>query len=499
MASPFASRLGTNYCPTDEEVVEIETLLVEPKLQLKRLDDEIADIQKALNRLTEERESFGAYVQAHTALISPVRRLPLDIIQEIFIACLPTHRNCVMSAREAPMLLGRICGSWRAISLATPCLWASLHIVDPGFSRRDDSGWTQSDQRLEVTRAWLRRSGDCPLSISLHSPEFISFDTTNTPAETPLFLQTLIPFASRWQHIQFDIPAEFLESLGQLTANDVPMLKRFALHQVRAHEAVDFAWARLAVFGGSSICRISVSGNSVFPERLPVQWAHLTALSTLGLGDFYISTETVLDVNSPIAAGPMVEHPLLQTLDCRADAFTSHTSHLFDEHYDDQFLIRFLSSLLQLESLHLISDQFPASSLQTILHSLPPTTLQLHLALSSPWHSFFNDDVLAVITPMPGLVTPCPALEVLQIDRCAGISDAALLQLIIARAATLKRIQIDFSRPMQLDIRPQLQSFIQDLDISITHLPPPLPVSPWQGLPDAPPPPPWTPVPLSLT
>ncbi|KAJ7857884.1 hypothetical protein B0H13DRAFT_1155056 [Mycena leptocephala] len=89
MASPFAPQLGTNYCPTDEEVLEIQSLLVQPTLRLKRLDDEIADLQKAIDKLAEERESLGTYVAAHRALISPVRRLPSDIVQEIFIACLP--------------------------------------------------------------------------------------------------------------------------------------------------------------------------------------------------------------------------------------------------------------------------------------------------------------------------------------------------------------------------------------------------------------------------
>ncbi|KAF8177075.1 hypothetical protein K438DRAFT_1522243, partial [Mycena galopus ATCC 62051] len=55
--------------------------------------------------------------------------LPPDIIQEIFIACLPTHRNCAVSATEAPALLGRIRGAWRAISLSTPQLWARLRVV----------------------------------------------------------------------------------------------------------------------------------------------------------------------------------------------------------------------------------------------------------------------------------------------------------------------------------------------------------------------------------
>ncbi|KAJ7022093.1 hypothetical protein C8F04DRAFT_245444 [Mycena alexandri] len=43
----------------------------------------------------------------------------------------PTHRNRVMSAVEAPVLLGRICRSWR--SLTTPRLWSRLHVVEPSW------------------------------------------------------------------------------------------------------------------------------------------------------------------------------------------------------------------------------------------------------------------------------------------------------------------------------------------------------------------------------
>ncbi|KAJ6600956.1 hypothetical protein DFH09DRAFT_1126327, partial [Mycena vulgaris] len=170
IASPFSKKLGTNYCPKDEEVAEIQALLVEPTLRMERLDNEIATLWKTIDTLTAEREGIDAYVAAHKALISPVRRLPLDIIQEIFIACMPTHRNCVMSAREAPVLLGRICSSWRAISLATPRLWASLHIVEPirpVHSFPYALFEAKLTQRLETAKTWLNRSGQCPLSISL--------------------------------------------------------------------------------------------------------------------------------------------------------------------------------------------------------------------------------------------------------------------------------------------------------------------------------------------
>ncbi|KAF8133055.1 hypothetical protein K438DRAFT_1884520, partial [Mycena galopus ATCC 62051] len=171
MFSPFASKLGTNYCPPDEEVLEIQSLLAEPLSRLQTLDNRIAELQKAIDELAEERATVQAYVDAHKALISPIRRLPLDMLQEIFVACLPTDRNCVMSACEAPVLLGRICSSWRNISLSTPRIWARLHIVEP-----ERPEWAPSlhgvreqkqAQRIEITKAWLERSGQCPLSISL--------------------------------------------------------------------------------------------------------------------------------------------------------------------------------------------------------------------------------------------------------------------------------------------------------------------------------------------
>ncbi|KAF7376660.1 hypothetical protein MSAN_00082800 [Mycena sanguinolenta] len=193
MSSPFTSRLGTNYCPTDAETTQIQGLLVEPCLQLKHLDDEISVMQKALDKLTEERDALVDYVDAHKALLSPLRRLPLDIVEEIFMACLPTHRNCVMSATEAPVILGRICSAWRAISLSAPRLWSSLHIVEPTLVYHAPpytvtSGVYEAKvtQRLDVANTWLQRSGTCPLSISL--------DSNLDPGVTPPFTPSPAPF-----------------------------------------------------------------------------------------------------------------------------------------------------------------------------------------------------------------------------------------------------------------------------------------------------------------
>ncbi|KAJ6554425.1 hypothetical protein B0H19DRAFT_868891, partial [Mycena capillaripes] len=52
----------------------------------------------------------------------PILTLPTEITVEIFTHCLPDE-PCVPRTDTAPLLLGRICRTWREISLATPELW----------------------------------------------------------------------------------------------------------------------------------------------------------------------------------------------------------------------------------------------------------------------------------------------------------------------------------------------------------------------------------------
>ncbi|KAJ7134827.1 hypothetical protein C8R44DRAFT_771565 [Mycena epipterygia] len=295
MSSPFTQRLGTNYCPKDEEIVEIKALLVEPTLRLKRLDDEITEIRKALERLTAERDTLGAYLEGHNALISPARRLPLDIIQEIFTACIPTHRNCVMSANEAPVLLGRICSSWRTISLSTPRLWARLHVVEPTrpYGIASSLFEKKRTQRLETMKTWLGRSSQCPLSISLESER-----TENPPATPPLdapsppnlFLQALVALAPRWEHISFAITIAALETLFDLTEAHVPLLKSVALplqdRPYHHHPDHSVEWGLLGMLRGSEISSFSISFGNFSPTVLPLRWPQLTSLSISSSGPF---------------------------------------------------------------------------------------------------------------------------------------------------------------------------------------------------------------------
>ncbi|KAF7334841.1 hypothetical protein MSAN_02370900 [Mycena sanguinolenta] len=499
MASPFASRLGTNYCPSDEELLEINALLVEPTLQLKGLDDEITKLQKAIDKLAEERGRVAAYVEAHKALLSPIRRLPLDIVQELFVACLPTHRNCVMSASEAP---------------PTPRAHMHLHVVEPLWSPDDPTSSFEEKvaRRLEITQTWLGRSGQCPLSISLRSaPEGIS--QTGSPITSPTsmqFMETLLSFAPRWQHIHFTVPLPLLLEVMSHRDVEAPQLETVAFYH-QDHHTLLSTWGPFNMLRRARISSLSIPAAIFLPEKLPLQWRQLTTLIVGGPNWSVppaMTSDALLCVISkcpelrccklmvhdpngielPISEHPIVELPFLHTLaiHCLRDFA------IFGSAQDSPTLGNFFARLVRLESLRIDITIFPRASLLETFHTLPPSIRHLWISdIDHPWGHTQTalDEMLAVLTTSPEL---CPMLQHFSVDPGFNLSDRAVLLFITARmqqlSPALNRVDINFGRQMVVDIMPDLRAFIEmGLAVSLIYLPPQLSQdSPWLGLPDAP-------------
>ncbi|KAJ6561963.1 hypothetical protein B0H19DRAFT_916080, partial [Mycena capillaripes] len=119
--------LHRNVAPTQQECAHITGhILVQPRRELSLLDEEIDRMQRGLDQLKTRREILATDINAHLALLSPVHRLPDDIIREIFVSSLPHTHNAIMASREAPLLLCHVSSGWRNIALSMPRLWSSL-------------------------------------------------------------------------------------------------------------------------------------------------------------------------------------------------------------------------------------------------------------------------------------------------------------------------------------------------------------------------------------
>jgi len=211
-----------------------------------KLQEDLLQVDTEIRRLKEQRAAIQKSVDTYNDILSPARRLLPDILREIFYHCLPDDRNPTSSAKEAPILLTRICSIWRAIALTSPLIWARIHIALPGnpslsFGTLSSAAITKRhldfskvmELRCQVVKDWLTRSGTRPLSISLSHPigfndheaiddwvdESQAYDVTE-----PLF-QQIVSFSPRWKHVELSMPFSVYKKLqSHISEDSLPLL-----------------------------------------------------------------------------------------------------------------------------------------------------------------------------------------------------------------------------------------------------------------------------------
>ncbi|KAJ7140901.1 hypothetical protein C8R44DRAFT_604578, partial [Mycena epipterygia] len=125
----LAHLFACNDAPFGAEIPSIRGLLVSSQERLNLLDSQIDDLQSTLARLIGERTETAEFVRQHTAVLSPFRRVPPELICEILALALPcTRRLHEYVVNQPPWRFGHICRSWRHAALAYPRLWSSINL-----------------------------------------------------------------------------------------------------------------------------------------------------------------------------------------------------------------------------------------------------------------------------------------------------------------------------------------------------------------------------------
>ncbi|KAJ6447803.1 hypothetical protein C8R47DRAFT_999689, partial [Mycena vitilis] len=126
-ASPnLAHLLTSNEPPLESEVPFIHKAIADAQGRIQPLDEQIGslkaqihDLPAALFQFRSRRDEVAENVRRHQSVISPIRRVPAELICEIFLAVsLPDD-----AVNKPPWYLGHICRSWREYALAYSCLW----------------------------------------------------------------------------------------------------------------------------------------------------------------------------------------------------------------------------------------------------------------------------------------------------------------------------------------------------------------------------------------
>ena len=291
MLTPFSRYLQNNQAPSEDETNEIKALRAIPLKEVSIIDVEIEQIEGILNSLKRKRAHIQESIDVFNTILAPVRRLSTDVLGVIFGHCLATHRNSVMSASEAPILLTQICHDWRSIALSIPRLWSRLYIPTLGKTLHSDPEvisylLEEPEKRRMVARTeevqrWLRLSAACPLAITMMPAS----DSVSHPS----FLDSIIQSSRRWQQFELGYhspDSEVLTRLLSLSPDDLCMLRELRIYSLNStvnphtQEVQEDLWFKCGLLTAPGLRSISIKNMPAyaFPAGIPPNWKNLNHL-----------------------------------------------------------------------------------------------------------------------------------------------------------------------------------------------------------------------------
>lgn len=116
--------------PTVSSLEDARRDLEDSRKRVKKLTDSIQEAEEKLARLVREsrctiqlmeseRSEMEKRVEHTLAYLSPIRRLPRELLQEIFLFNFEDFPCCAW-------VLSSVCSVWRRIALSMPRIWSKV-------------------------------------------------------------------------------------------------------------------------------------------------------------------------------------------------------------------------------------------------------------------------------------------------------------------------------------------------------------------------------------
>jgi hypothetical protein len=215
--------LDTNEPPAESNLPSIREFVSRGSARRAFLDAKIGPLKAELDKLLEERDFLDTEIRRHEGAVSPLRRMPPEIISLIFTLAAPpavlarnSMESYLMNFDEGPCALTAVSSRWRNIALSQPSLWTciSLDFTD----ERPDSPSIAG--LVPMVRAYLERSQQLPLDITFRP----FFETRCTEVEQSA-LDLIAHHSDRWETVTFSGSPSMYEALAGIR-NHLPILRR---------------------------------------------------------------------------------------------------------------------------------------------------------------------------------------------------------------------------------------------------------------------------------
>ncbi|KAK7033297.1 hypothetical protein R3P38DRAFT_790814 [Favolaschia claudopus] len=425
---------------------------------LDEFDADIEGARSVLKGLLTEREQTHDALEAHRALLSPIRRIPPEVLGEIFIHCLARQSMepfVQASGDQFPLLLTQISSNWRNVALATPALWTSLAINITTAS---------CIPNLDLIKTWIARSGSCPLSFYIEETIQKDYYTEGIITSASI-LELYAPHYHRWRNIRLQYQDWRIATGFLHLPRDLPPQSLQSLHLARDFwHASEYDQLSLMLSAPHLRKCIWVSNTDIGTFQAP--FPQLTTLfleRPVDVKDFmHILSEgakleltqfLVLDSDPSLASDSplMIRHENLRALDLTADLFgplfnqleLPCLTHISMTRFDmgahwphDEFMSLLLRSKCVLREITLNDIDISPNQMCVVIrhasHSLEKLSLNNNRRSR---HVIANDEVLRLLTwttPDAGS-NVCPRLSMIKLWDCHSAFDGALADMIESR------------------------------------------------------------------
>jgi hypothetical protein len=184
--SDILSLLRSTY---NECSPEVSQCLKKTEDNIKRVLDEIQQMERRLCSLRVELRGLEWREFRYRSLLSPIRRVPQEILAYIFEFACVNRAEMGVKMSSVPAQISQVCATWRDLARSTPKLWSSLNISPA------------SPFKIEQIKPFLAMH----LELSKQSPLDLTVDMRwkKRPANEVVscILRMLVHHSSRWTEV----------------------------------------------------------------------------------------------------------------------------------------------------------------------------------------------------------------------------------------------------------------------------------------------------------
>ncbi|KAK0433551.1 hypothetical protein EV421DRAFT_1428257 [Armillaria borealis] len=232
-SSRFEELSSCNDAPLDSERTSLETVVREGEASLSSLPHRIAAAREMLRILLQEETRTVKHITDAKVLLNPVRRLPADVLIDIFAACLPEHTDYTdsLDAKSAPWVLSQVCAFWRQTALASTELWARVQLKMDLYA----------NHALCVFRLGtvLHRAGMRPLEVNIQGRR----DFSHHPV-----LAMILPTSVRWTSLGVIAPLHSFRLFNSIS-HQLPLLETLHIKVSSANRSDIRLESKLVIYG----------------------------------------------------------------------------------------------------------------------------------------------------------------------------------------------------------------------------------------------------------